>query len=308
MVKEFDIYLKRRVTECDLIVYSLPYRDGLTVANRIILESCLKSYTLQKFVAVQLGSELISHIDKMIKVCCERLSYGTTIDADAVFQTHYIADPDTSVMELDVGNVSALGVICTEAESRMVLNAAPLIADIAKSFGRGRTAIALDGSVFDMQKWGAISPTDHIVLDTTVLGTQAVDYLKIDAPTISNAEVVNLCYRITSAAKTSLEIAVLVLGTEIHFSFGRAYSSMDLGAKVSGERLQKYETAQTNLRILADVIESIKQCVTTNGTAVDIAASASPILRRHRLLAEMDADELSEFDNMTLDEVDFVIL
>ncbi len=29
MVKEFDIYLKRRITECDLIVYSLPYRDGL---------------------------------------------------------------------------------------------------------------------------------------------------------------------------------------------------------------------------------------------------------------------------------------
>lgn len=29
MAKEFDIYLKRRITECDLIVYSLPYRDGL---------------------------------------------------------------------------------------------------------------------------------------------------------------------------------------------------------------------------------------------------------------------------------------
>lgn len=42
MVKEFDIYLKRRITECDLIVYSLPYRDGLTATNRIILESCMQ--------------------------------------------------------------------------------------------------------------------------------------------------------------------------------------------------------------------------------------------------------------------------
>ena len=76
MVKEFDIYLKRRITECDLIVYSLPYRDGLTATNRIILESCIESYTLQKFVAMQFGSELVSHIDKMIKTCYEEAELG----------------------------------------------------------------------------------------------------------------------------------------------------------------------------------------------------------------------------------------
>lgn len=43
MVKEFDIYLKRRITECDLIVYSLPYRDGLTATNRIIWKAALKA-------------------------------------------------------------------------------------------------------------------------------------------------------------------------------------------------------------------------------------------------------------------------
>ena len=91
MVKEFDIYLKRRITECDLIVYSLPYRDGLTATNRIILESCIESYTLQKFVAMQFGSELVSHIDKMIKTCYERLNWGTAISADAVFQTGRMA-------------------------------------------------------------------------------------------------------------------------------------------------------------------------------------------------------------------------
>ena len=53
MAKEFDIYLNDRLTQCDTIVYSIPYRDGLTVMNRLILETCLESYTLQKFIAVQ---------------------------------------------------------------------------------------------------------------------------------------------------------------------------------------------------------------------------------------------------------------
>ena len=107
MVKEFDIYLKRRITECDLIVYSLPYRDGLTATNRIILESCIESYTLQKFVAMQFGSELVSHIDKMIKTCYERLNWGTAISADAVFQTHYIMNPEAGAVELAVEDITA---------------------------------------------------------------------------------------------------------------------------------------------------------------------------------------------------------
>ena len=119
---------------------------------------------------------------------------------------------------------------------------------------------------------------------------------------------VNLCYRITSTASTAMEIAALVLGTELHFSFGRAYGGVAFDAKVSGEHLRKYELVENNLRILADITESIRQFIATDGTAVDISVSASPILKRHRLLAEMDADELSEFNNMTLDEVDFVIL
>ena len=78
MAKEFDIYLNKRLTECDIIVYSIPFRDGLTATNRMILESCLESYTLQKFIAVETGSELVSHIDKMIKTCNERLHMAST--------------------------------------------------------------------------------------------------------------------------------------------------------------------------------------------------------------------------------------
>lgn len=308
MAKEFDIYLKRRITECDLIVYSLPYRDGLTATNRIILESCLESYTLQKFVAMQLGSELVSHIDKMIKTCYERLNWGTAIDVSAAFQTHYTMNPESSVVELAVEDIPALETMFAEAESRMVLNAAPLLANIAKSLGYGQTTIAFDGGVRDTLKWGLMSPRDRVILDAAVSGTQAVDYLKVDAPMVLGAKMVNLCYRITSAASTAMEIAALVLGTELHFSFGRAYGGMAFGAKVSGEHMQKYEIAENNLRILADVTESIRQFVGTEGSTVYLTVNASTILKRHRLLAEMDADELSEYDDMTLDEVDFVIL
>lgn len=65
MPKEFDIFLKRHVIECDLLVYSIPYRDGISVTDRLILDAALEAYSLYKFVAVQTGSVLTAHIDDM---------------------------------------------------------------------------------------------------------------------------------------------------------------------------------------------------------------------------------------------------
>lgn len=69
MAKEFDIYLNNRLTQCDIIVYSIPRQIGITAMNHIILESCLDNYLLQKFVAAQTSSELVAHIDDM-SACC----------------------------------------------------------------------------------------------------------------------------------------------------------------------------------------------------------------------------------------------
>ena len=52
MSKEFDIFLKKHIIECDLLIYSIPYRDGISVTDRLILNAALESYSLYKLVAV----------------------------------------------------------------------------------------------------------------------------------------------------------------------------------------------------------------------------------------------------------------
>ena len=48
MSKEFDIFLKKHIIECDLLIYSIPYRDGISVTDRLILNAALESYSLYK--------------------------------------------------------------------------------------------------------------------------------------------------------------------------------------------------------------------------------------------------------------------
>ena len=45
-----------------------------------------------------------------------------------------------------------------------------------------------------------------------------------------------------------------------------------------------------------------------NANALEIASELSAIVKRHRLLYEMDSDTLSTYDDMSLDDVDYVIL
>lgn len=43
MAKEFDIYLNKRLTECDIIVYSIPYRDGISAAHGLYWKVVLRA-------------------------------------------------------------------------------------------------------------------------------------------------------------------------------------------------------------------------------------------------------------------------
>ena len=64
---QIDLCLGRRVVQCDLIVCNIPYQDSISADEAIVLQDCLRSYVLLKFVAAQSGSELVSHIDGMIE-------------------------------------------------------------------------------------------------------------------------------------------------------------------------------------------------------------------------------------------------
>ena len=144
MAKEFDIYLNKRLTECDIIVYSIPFRDGLTATNRMILESCLESYTLQKFIAVETGSELVSHIDKMIKTCNERLHMASTWGIDLEFQTHYVLNPVPTVIEIAPNDdLQTLRNMFMSVEDKLQITAASIDAMVAKSLGEGGSRMNL---------------------------------------------------------------------------------------------------------------------------------------------------------------------
>lgn len=308
MAKEFDIYLNKRLTECDIIVYSIPYRDGLTAVNKLVLESCLENYILQKFVAVQTGSELVSHIDKMIKTCYERLGLSVQINASAEFQTHYTAYPTGSAVDICAADIASSATVFAQAEGALQINAAPLLAFVGKSVGKGSSVLEPDVELKNILKQSilTIRPTTEIGVNVTGISEQ--NFLRVDSSIDLTADLANLCYRITTAGNTAVQIAASVLGTEFHYSLGSGANAIAFNTAVTKEQMHKYEAVNRALHILSSVTESITQYMTPSDGSILLNAAVEPILKRYRLLGEMDTDTLSAYDDMTLEDIDFVIL
>ena len=201
-MKEFDIYLNKRLTECDIIVYSIPYRGGLTAINRLVLESCIENYTLIKFMAVQTGSELISHIDDMLKTCYERLNWGMDIDTSAKFNVLYSIHPKVAAVELPVDKVKLvkmLAISFTEAENALQIAAAPLLAFVGNSIGGGESTIELRSTVKDTLKNSIDKFSPQMELDAKAIKTNKQGFLDIECDLPVASEVINLCYQIGAA-------------------------------------------------------------------------------------------------------------
>jgi len=309
-MKDFDIYLRKRLTECDIIVYSIPYRDGLTVVDRLILECCLENYLLQKMIAARTGSELIAHIDEMLKTVYERLNGGVELGVTAEFSTHYTAYPQKAAIEIGAEQVKLLATTFEQAMSNLQIAVAPLDALVGKSLGRGSSTIEMEQSIRATLKNSIEKFSDGLMVSASVSEDHKQDFEKYTEKLNLMADLVNLCYRFYNGGSTVMEVVAAVKEIEIHYSLGGGESAIVIDSSVTdGDYATKIERVSNALLVLVEVTESITQFMAPTEASIVIGANAGSILRRFRLLKEVDdLGTLMDIDDFMLDDLDYVIL
>lgn len=309
MAKEFDIYLRNRLVECDLLVYSIPYRDGISVTNRLILEAALNSYLLRKAVTANMGLEVDAHIDQMIKLCFEKLSMGIGLSSTAEVEKHVKLYLNSTPIIIDSPAVMTMERILNNAESELVMAVEPLVTQVTTSTGTANLPLIVDVSVTDASKRSLLTLCSPIVFNAETVEFNQTDYLDGDAPLVICPSLQSLCYQLTCDASAAIELMTLVLGTEIRHSLGRWYNGIAVDSKVAGTWAQKFIAAQSIVTIMQNVVEKLAKVLYPNrcDIVIDIP-SIELVKKRHRLLYEVDDDALYALDDRPLDDIDFVIL
>lgn len=309
MAKDFNIFLHRHLTECDLLIQSIPFRDGISITDRIIIDAVLNGCKLIRAAAAQSDIELVAKVDRIIKTCKEKLSVHTNMDASAEFKWIGITSPVTDPIEISVENIGTLSTLLNRVETEMVMSVDPLVTKMSKSLGSMKPSMTINGAVNATQKTGFIAPRSSIVSNAFVFEDVKTGLLDINAPTIMDVSLESLCSRVEFDAVAGIEMVTMLLGTRLHHSLGRGYFDTAIDANVVGTKAKKIDVANTIIELMVKMRDILIMFMYPENDSIIIDAEVTESqVKRCRLFLDIDHLMLSDIDDMTFGELDYVIL
>lgn len=304
-MKNFDIYLRNRLTECDILISSLTlYDDGLAADSRLIIESCLEKYLLYKVIAVKAGSELVSHIDDMIKTCYEKLRLNTRIGASAEFTENVWSDTDGSGMVFGVKKFKLKAKTYEQFVDQVEI-AVEQLAPLATKYIEANVALPIGADVEEAIKTSYISPENGLVVEADAdtmkqVFEEAVDGLVVDA------DVKDLLYRVYCAGEHVMQVAATVAEMNAVKQIG-ADAGLEISIDVEVAE-EKYTDAETAMLLLIDITGVLVKSIIPDETVLVFGAEAASMLRRKRRLSEIDAYDPVTNGPDTITSLDFIVL
>lgn len=151
-MKEYDIFLKQRLTEGSIIVYSLPFRDGISAVNRVVLRAMLSYFSLQKKIAVANQSALLSEIDEMLATVSEKIGDQVCLEASAALTIKYRNELEQAAMRLDIPAFTLFAQSFFALESQIGIKVSQPIAYAKSSLGDAQSAMAIVAKSLAEQK------------------------------------------------------------------------------------------------------------------------------------------------------------
>lgn len=309
MAKEYDIYLKRHQTECNIIIYSIPYYDGITVADWLVLDAALQDYILKKTIAVQSGIEVTAHINEMIKLCLERASMGVALSSTAEFQSQSKLYLNNDPLILEASIIDVLQQAIIEVKDGLVFDIKPFNIQLAKSLGEVDLPIQIRADLTDILKQSFFRTRAGICFGADIGQFNKLDYITVDSPIIIEPVLRSLSYQLAIEANTGIGLSALVLGTRTPHSLGIWYDGITFDSEVNKTWAQKFITIQSNVEVDVQAIEKLMRVIYPSEITIHFDASIlKGSLKRYRLLKEVDIFTLDDIDDMKLETLDYIWL
>lgn len=307
-MKEYDIYLKQRLHESKLFIYSIPYRDGVSVTNRILLEAMLQYYTLQKLIAVENKSELVAEIDDILAIVHERIGNSMGIQISAEFLTRYYNELEQNAIELNIPDLPAFLRSFIDVRDALGIHVSDVDV-IAKGFlGEhldNAIVFAASDLTLDERMFGQAKSA--MTLRARIGKTHKHDFEVVNSGLVVDTPPVDLFYCYSTGLETAMSIVAHITDIEIHYSLGDANSAMAILTSEPETSAVKHITISNEIELFCEMAATVISYFQAD-SGMAIRSSVSAGMKRYRLLEELDDMTLEEMDNMTLEELDYVWL
>ena len=307
-MQAFDVYLKQRLTEIDVIITQLVQRDSFSMYDLLYLFCSMDEIEVRKSLKIDTSMTIDSQLDNILEIVAEKIRNELYLDADMDLLNQVVTSGTTEMVsfasELDVTEKTFTG-----SDSVLEISVEPLDYYIAHSFGKAEFDMNLLTNELDTLKYGFEKIINQVELSANIdfASTKNADFE--ECKMFLDIDPMDIFYLLTIAGKTSTYLSASPIEKYI---LKKILYGVDVNMYLSAStdidwQLKMFAEIDNSLNLLADMTEVLIQLISVESKMyLDCEASAG--LKRYRLLAEMDDLTLSDFDNMTLNEVDYVIL
>lgn len=312
MAKEYDIYLRRPLTLGDIVVYSIPFRDGITAISRLILDAQVRGVSMAQFVQAASAVELDSALPEVLKRAFESPENAVCIYSSAeTWKSAVLYPVDASILlaqELELPSLT----VRTEADSAIRLSQALLGTEATVKFPQISPSVILSAVVDGTKKRDLLSVPSSALITSEIAATQKTSYTEAASEFSLDQSVRSLSYTASSGGESIILLGASVLDADVFNSFGRSHMWFFLGGALSGDGEPTLSTKYEAVEVAAELSceAGIARLLPAGQAECGIAFSASAefTARRVRRLADMDPGRLSDYDGMTLDDAYYLTI
>lgn len=308
-MQTFDVYLKKRLTEIDVTISQLVQRDTFSMYNWLNLLCSMNELEILKSIHVDVDTELNAELGNLLEIVHEKINAEMQLQANVDLYSGVAAEMEAG-MELFASEADPLVYSFAEGDSALEISADRLDYYIAHSFGNVEFDMDLiTGQVETLKKSLEKFQTD-LTLDADA---DFASQKKIELDEISmylNAAPTDIFYLLTIGGNAITNLYASPLGDyTLKKVLHDVECEMSLGAETTDLfNLEKYIDVENSLFSLVDITGVLISLIHSAQSEMVLSCEASIGLKRYRKLSEMDDLTLADFDNMTLREIDYVII
>lgn len=308
-MQTFDVYLKKRLTEIDVIISQLVQRDTFTLYNYLYLLCSMSELELLKTITGETSMELDARILYLEERVHEYMNSEMYLSAMADFSSQVTTGGSTE-MVLSVDEVNAIMKDLISGESVLEISVAPLDYYIAHSFGKVDFDMMLVADQLEFLKEGFENFDSEMYLfaesefaSSKIAKLNGLDMMLYTDP-------VGLFYLASVSGQAEMYLSAnpideYLLEKVLYDLEVMTYLSSSIDSIL---HLEKFTSSENILHVFAKMTEVLIGIIYPLENTMILSCEASTGMKRYRFVSEMDDFTVSEFDNMTLHELDFITI
>ena len=164
----FDVFLKDRLGQIDVMVSGITYYDTFSAENKMILDGCLTALEAWRLIAGASGSVLTADIDGLIKTCYEKINAIVDIDTNVSFEKYTTLPNMDGGIALSQEKVNLLNMIYFgEGASAFEVTVSPVALSTGRPLGGGSSSMVIDDALEMLTHVFVFRPKNYIEIGTS---------------------------------------------------------------------------------------------------------------------------------------------